>query len=73
MNVETRYDLAEQLRAAVRAAGLTMYGLARDAGIDRSVAVRFMNRETGLNLNSASKICRLLDLELRPVRRRKGA
>ena len=70
MKATDEFNLAEQLRAAVRAAGLTTYALARDAGIDRAVAVRFMNGERGLNLDSASKVCRLLGLQLRPVRRR---
>lgn len=65
--------LDEQLRRAVREAGLSTYGLAKGAGIDRAIAVRFMNAERSLTLTTASKIATLLGLELRPVRRtRKG-
>jgi plasmid maintenance system antidote protein VapI len=62
-------DLDEQLRQAVRKAGLSKYGLAKQAGIDRSMAVRFMNAERSLTLATASKIAALLGLELRPARR----
>jgi ribosome-binding protein aMBF1 (putative translation factor) len=63
-------DLAEQLRAAIRAAGLSTYALARDARLDISVAVRFMNGTRGLNLTSASRVATLLGLELRAIRRK---
>lgn len=63
-------DLAEQLRAAIRTAGLSAYALARDAGIDISVAVRFVNGTRGMNLTSASRVATLLGLELRPIKRK---
>ena len=66
-------DLDGQLRAAVRKAGLSKYGLAKYAGIDRAVACRFMNAERSLTLTTASKIATLLGLELRSARPRKGA
>lgn len=67
MSKRDPYDLAERIRAAVRAQGMTTYALARDAGIDRAIAVRFMSRERGLNLTTASRICRLLKLTLQPA------
>ena len=66
-----RLDLDEQLRRAVREAGLSTYGLAKGAGIDRAIAVRFMNAERTLTLPTASKIATLLGLELRPARQPK--
>ncbi len=66
-------DLDEQLRTAVRQAGLSTYGLAKQAGIDRAIAVRFMNADRTLTLTTASKIATLLRLELRPVRPGKKA
>ena len=63
-------DLNAQLRKFVKEAGLTGYALSRDAGIDRSVAIRFLSGKRGLNLRTASKVCDLLGLELR--RRRRG-
>lgn len=65
----TQVDLAEQLRAAVRAAGLTTYSLAREAEIDSSVVVRFMNGTRGITLDSASRLATCLGLELRPIRK----
>jgi hypothetical protein len=64
-----RYDLADQLRRAVRAAGLTTYTLAVKAHIDRAVTSRFLRGNVGLNLTSASRVCRVLGLTLQPAAR----
>ena len=67
-------DLAAQLRRAIRESGLTPYRVATDADVDRSIMTRFVNGDRGLTLDTASRICDVLNLELRPVRRgkRKG-
>lgn len=68
-------DLEGQLRKAMGAAiraGETMYTLSRDSGVDRAAIVRFMHGQRGLNMTSAGKLCRMLNLELRPVRRGKA-
>ena len=66
-----RVDLSEQLRQAVRDSGLTPYRIATDAGVDRAVMTRFVNRDRGLTLDTASRITDYLGLELRPARKRK--
>jgi len=62
-------DLAADIRREIKRQGLSKYRVALDAGIDRAVAVRFINGERGLTLDTASKVCDMLGLELRPTRR----
>ena len=66
-------DLAREIRKAIRESGLTPYRVATDADVDRSIMTRFVNGERGLTLDTASRICDVLGLELRPTRpKRKG-
>lgn len=65
-------DLAADIRRAIKERGLSAYRVAKDSGIDRAVAVRFINGERGLTLDTASRICGMLGLELRPVQRRRA-
>jgi plasmid maintenance system antidote protein VapI len=58
------FDLAEQLRRAIHESGLSPYRVATDAGVDRAVLSRFLRGERGLNLDTASRICELLELRL---------
>ncbi len=68
-----KVDLAADIRRAIRQSGLTPYRIATDADVDRAIMTRFVNGERGLTLTTASRICEVLGLELRPVRRtRKG-
>lgn len=61
-------DLAATLRRAIRDSGMTPYAVSRDAGVDRSILVRFVNGDRGLTLTTASRLCDVLDLDLRPAR-----
>lgn len=63
-------DLAAALRRAIRDSGMTPYRIATDADVDRAIMTRFVNGERGLTLNTASRICTVLELEL--VRRWKA-
>lgn len=65
-------DLAADIRRAIKERGLSAYRVAMDSGIDRSVAVRFINGERGLTLDTASKVCDMLGLELRSIQRDKA-
>jgi plasmid maintenance system antidote protein VapI len=66
-------DLAARIRRAIRESDLTPYRIATDADVDRAIMTRFVNGERGLTLTTASRICEVLGLELRPARRtRKG-
>jgi plasmid maintenance system antidote protein VapI len=68
---QPRTDLATTIRRAIEVSGLTPYRIATDADVDRAIMTRFVNRERGLTLDTASRICDVLGLELRPVRRGK--
>ena len=65
-----RTDLAADIRRAIKASGLTPYRIATDADVDRAIMSRFVNGERGLTLDTASRICEVLRLELRPVGRK---
>lgn len=60
-------DLAATLRRAIRDDDRTPYAVSRDAGVDRSILVRFVNGDRSLTLGTASRLCAVLGLELRPV------
>lgn len=62
----TAVDLAATIRAAIRKAHSTPNELAQEAGVDRSVMTRFLKGERGINLDTASRLCRVLQLELQP-------
>lgn len=62
-----RTDLAEQLRRAWRESGLSRYMLAKRSGVGYSIIHRFAAGERDLKLQTASKLCDVLGLELRPA------
>ena len=66
-----RTDLAATLRRAIRDSGMTPYAVSRDAGVDRSILVRFVNGQRGLTLTTASRLCDVLNLAFLPARARK--
>jgi transcriptional regulator with XRE-family HTH domain len=59
-------DLEKTLRAAVKASGLTRYAVAKGAGIDVAVLLRFMSGQRTLTLPTAGKLADFLNLTLRP-------
>lgn len=65
-----KVDLAETIRREILDSGSTPSSIAADAGVDRGQMSRFVTEKRGLNLTSASRLCEVLGLELRPVRRR---
>ena len=59
-----RYDLAGVLESAVRKDGRSPYAISQAAEIRPEVLTRFLNGERDLKLSTASKLCKVLDLEL---------
>jgi plasmid maintenance system antidote protein VapI len=57
-------SLSEQLRERIAAAGLSVYELARDAGIDRSVLSRFLAGKRTITLETADRLAPVLKLRL---------
>ena len=62
-------NIAEQLLKAAKDSGQTAYALAKGSGIDRSVMLRYLSGERGLNLDTAARLAAYLGLELRKGRR----
>lgn len=60
-------DIEEQLRAAIRAAPLTPYRIAEQAGVNRSVLTRFLNGERSMTLENAAKVAKVLGLQLTAI------
>ena len=59
----------DRIRAAVRAADLSMLALSREAGVPYSVVHDFITGKGNVNLRNAERICRVVGLDLRPVGR----
>ena len=65
--------MTQIIQAAVRDAtggGLSLNEIARRAGIDPGSMSRFMRNDRTMTLPQIEKLCGLLGLELRPVRRK---
>jgi plasmid maintenance system antidote protein VapI len=57
-------SLSDQLRELIAEAGPSVYELARDAGVDRSVLSRFLAGERTITLETADRLAKLLKLRL---------
>ena len=63
---------SDALRQAIDRSGLTMYHIAKDAGLDFSSLSRFCHGERSLKLESADKLAEYFNLEVRPAGRKRG-
>ena len=61
-------DLGEQLRAAFYASGLSRFELSRRAGMSYAIVHRFMGGDRTITLDTATRLCDVLGMELRPKR-----
>ncbi len=59
----------DQIRRAIRDSGLSLYAVARDAGVTVSPVQRFMDGQHGMTVDTAEKIAPVVGLELRVTRR----
>lgn len=57
--------LASTIRKAIRRSGMTGYKLAQESGVSQATISRFMRKQIDLKLEVASKLCKVLGLELR--------
>ena len=62
--------ISDQLRAAIRASGLTHYRIAKEAGISPSMLDHFIRGERSLRLETVDKIAAALGYRLAPAQRR---
>ncbi len=63
-------NLSEVIRRTMKRDPRSLNQLAIASGVSRGQLVRFYNADRELWLPAASKLCKALGLELRPVRRR---
>lgn len=56
--------LADSLRAAIQASGMTCYSLAAESGVSQSVLSRFLSGERDMSLETGSKLAAVLGLAL---------
>lgn len=65
--------LQDQLRQAIQQSGLTLYAIAKGAGIAYPVVYRFSTGERDLTLETASRLADYFGMRLtRPKRPKKG-
>lgn len=65
-------SLADQIRAAIKAQGITAYRVAQVTGMHESAVGRFLNNKTAdLRLKNASAIMALLGFEIIPPKKGK--
>jgi plasmid maintenance system antidote protein VapI len=62
-----KLTMAETLRKAIQDSGETVAALARGAGIAQPVLHRFAKGERDLTLDTAERLARYFNLELRPA------
>ena len=65
-------SLSSVIKRAIRADGRSLYRIAKNADVAVAVLQRFMSRERGITVRTADRICPVLGLELRPVKKTKG-
>ncbi len=61
--------ISDQLRAAIRDCGRTIYRVSKDCGIAESQLHNFVNGKCGVGLQNLDTLCDYVGLELRPAKR----
>ena len=70
MGTKNRIELARIIRAAVERDGRSLYAIAKAAGVTYQAFHPFVRgHREDIALSTADKLCRVLGLVLRPVRR----
>ncbi len=67
-----KQDWNEKVRAAVRRDGRSLYALAKAADLWISPMQRFMEGTSGLTLDSAERLCKVLGMDLVAIKKKKG-
>ncbi len=61
----------EQIGRALQTSGMSRFELSRQSGVAYSVIHRFLAGQNDVNLRTAERLCRVLNLGLAPVRKSK--
>ena len=61
-------DICEQLRVAARLSGKNPYRLAKESSVPLSSLSRFLRKERQLSVKNLSRLCEVLNWQLRPIR-----
>lgn len=64
---KARASVSDTLRKAIKDSGLSLYRVAKDAGIGYASLHRFMNGERAVSLDVCDRLCESLGLELRAM------
>jgi hypothetical protein len=57
---------SDTLRSTIETSGLSLYRVAKNAGLSYSVVHRFMHEKRSLSMQAFDKLCASLQLELQP-------
>jgi len=65
--------LVDEIRAAVKASGMSQYDLSRESGVSESAVSRFVSGERGLSMEALDAIAGVLGLHVvaRPIYKRR--
>jgi hypothetical protein len=66
-----REPLSAILQRSIRESDLTRYAISVRSGVDQATLSRFVTGKGGLNLDSVDRLVDVLDLEIRPRRRKR--
>lgn len=62
--------ISDQLAAAIKAEDVTLYRIAKDAGVDWGTLQRFLDgTRANIRIETVDKLCEYLGLELRPKKK----
>ncbi len=64
-------DIEEQLRQAILQGDMSCYRLSLLTGVSKGVLSNFVNRHRSLTLTTASKLAKVLELSLKPDKKKR--
>jgi plasmid maintenance system antidote protein VapI len=65
-NKKKEATVSEALRTAIERRGLSLYRVAKNAGVGYTTLHRFIHRERSLSMEALDKLCASMGLELQP-------
>ena len=62
MGRQRHKTMSDQLRAIIRASGMTRYAICKEIGLDQATMSRFMSGDGGLSMDTLDALSKLLKL-----------